>query len=442
MLPKKNKLIIIISCLVLVLLVGLIILLNDKTKYFKKITNETFATLEKITNVSENIPILTKGFKNISLEVKDNDNTNDTLNVALNVDNTNKYLELKGQVSNNNKETFNGSFIYQNGKTYIDEKNILKNTYHFDLDLTGCNGNENCTVSEFYLSNLIENSLSDTMADYTKVNKIVKSLKKVATSSFINKYVEVRKITNGSEKQTRYSYVLNKDSLKKFASKIDNNKTLKDDIFEVFGDILNNLGITKTNFKEKLLGVDGNIGTITITVINNKINKVVLNITNKIEITLKPNEDNNIMEIKTQDSTNGRIVYNNNTKAISVKLYDTDSNALELEFTSNNNKLQVDYSIYNETKKKMGTIINTTSTNEENTLAGTLNIKTNNLNANINYNISTDIKDKTNITNALEFNDLSEEEVNNITNNLKDALENGLVNKFFEAIKESLGILG
>ena len=438
---KKNKLIIIISCLILVLLVGLIVLLNDKTKYFKKITNETFTTLEKVTNVSKNIPILATGFKNISLEVKDNDNINDTLNIALNVDNTNKYLELKGQVNNNNTEKFNGSFIYQDGKTYIKENNILKNTYHFDLDLTGCDSNENCTVSKFYLSNLIENSLSDKTVDYNKVDKIVKSLKKITASSFINKYIEVRKITNGSEKQIRYSYVLNSKSLKKFANKIDSDKTLKDDIFLVLGEILNSLGITKTNFKEKLLGVDGNIGTITITVINNKINKVVLNITNNMEITVKPNEDNNIIEIKTQDSTNGRIVYNNKTKVVNVKLYDTNSNALELEFTNNDNKLQVDYSIYNKTKKKMGTIINTTSTNEKNTLAGTLNIKANNLNADINYVISSDIKDKTSISNALEFNDLSKEEVNNITSNLEDVLKNGLVNKFFEAIKESLGIL-
>ena len=438
---KKNKLIIIISCLILVLLVGLIVLLNDKTKYFKKITNETFTTLEKVTNVSKNIPILATGFKNISLEVKDNDNINDTLNIALNVDNTNKYLELKGQVNNNNIEKFNGSFIYQDGKTYIKENNILKNTYHFDLDLTGCDSNENCTVSKFYLSNLIENSLSDKTVDYNKVDKIVKSLKKITASSFINKYIEVRKITNGSEKQIRYSYVLNSKSLKKFANKIDSDKTLKDDIFLVLGEILNSLGITKTNFKEKLLGVDGNIGTITITVINNKINKVVLNITNNMEITVKPNEDNNIIEIKTQDSTNGRIVYNNKTKSIGVKLYDTNSNALELEFANNDNKLQLDYSIYNKTKKKMGTIINTTSTNEKNTLAGTLNIKANNLNADINYVISSDIKDKTSISNALEFNDLSKEEVNNITSNLEDVLKNGLVNKFFEAIKESLGIL-
>ena len=438
---KKNKLIIIISCLILVLLVGLIVLLNDKTKYFKKITNETFTTLEKVTNVSKNIPILATGFKNISLEVKDNDNINDTLNIALNVDNTNKYLELKGQVNNNNTEKFNGSFIYQDGKTYIKENNILKNTYHFDLDLTGCDSNENCTVSKFYLSNLIENSLSDKTVDYNKVDKIVKSLKKITASSFINKYIEVRKITNGSEKQIRYSYVLNSKSLKKFANKIDSDKTLKDDIFLVLGEILNSLGITKTNFKEKLLGVDGNIGTITITVINNKINKVVLNITNNMEITVKPNEDNNIIEIKTQDSTNGRIVYNNKTKVVNVKLYDTNSNALELEFTNNDNKLQVDYSIYNKTNKKMGTIINTTSTNEKNTLAGTLNIKANNLNADINYVISSDIKDKTSISNALEFNDLSKEEVNNITSNLEDVLKNGLVNKFFEAIKESLGIL-
>ena len=438
---KKNKLIIIISCLILVLLVGLIVLLNDKTKYFKKITNETFTTLEKVTNVSKNIPILATGFKNISLEVKDNDNINDTLNIALNVDNTNKYLELKGQVNNNNTEKFNGSFIYQDGKTYIKENNILKNTYHFDLDLTGCDSNENCTVSKFYLSNLIENSLSDKTVDYNKVDKIVKSLKKITASSFINKYIEVRKITSGSEKQVRYSYVLNSKSLKKFANKIDSDKTLKDDIFLVLGEILNSLGITKTNFKEKLLGVDGNIGTITITVINNKVNKVVLNITNNMEITVKPNEDNNIIEIKTQDSTNGRIVYSNKTKVMNVKLYDTNSNALELEFTNNDNKLQVDYSIYNKTKKKMGTIINTTSTNEKNTLAGTLNIKANNLNADINYVISSDIKDKTSISNALEFNNLSKEEVNNITSNLEDVLKNGLVNKFFEAIKESLGIL-
>lgn len=438
---KKNKLIIIISCLILVLLVGLIVLLNDKTKYFKKIANETFTTLEKVTNVSKNIPILATGFKNISLEVKDNDNINDTLNIALNVDNTNKYLELKGQVNNNNTEKFNGSFIYQDGKTYIKENNILKNTYHFDLDLTGCDSNENCTVSKFYLSNLIENSLSDKTVDYNKVDKIVKSLKKITASSFINKYIEVRKITNGSEKQVRYSYVLNSKSLKKFANKIDGDKTLKDDIFLVLGEILNSLGITKTNFKEKLLGVDGNIGTITITVINNKVNKVVLNITNNMEITVKPNEDNNIIEIKTQDSTNSRIVYNNKTKVMNVKLYDTNSNALELEFTNNDNKLQVDYSIYNKTKKKMGTIINTTSTNEKNTLAGTLNIKANNLNADINYVISSDIKDKTSISNPLEFNDLNKEEVNNITSNLEDILKNGLVNKFFEAIKESLGIL-
>lgn len=434
---KKNKLIIIIPCLIIILLIVIVLLLNNKVKYFKEVANSTFDIIENINKEAKKIPLFNNNFNDLTLNVKESNDTTEEINSNIHLDYQNKYLGLTGSILGNNKKV-NGIFTYQDEKTYFNLGNILSDNYEFNYDLTGCN-NDKCQDNKYYLSELLSNTLDNINVDNSNLDSI-KDLRKIVVNSFDKRYVDKRKITANKETYTRYSYVLNSYSLQKLVTKVDSDKTLKDTIFNIFGNVLSDLGITKDNFKEALLSDDTNFGTITLNVSKNKVTKVVLNIIDTIEITVNINDKNNVIEFK-NESVNGSITVSKENNNIKVKLFDTNSNAIDLDMTLKSDRQVIKYGIYGEKTKVLGTLTNTINNNSNDNITGILNIKNGNMDLNIDYQFKSQDDIITKITDAKKFDDLTETEIDNAIVTLEDALDTKLVNKIMKTLKELLEVV-
>lgn len=435
---KKNKLIIIIPCLIIILLVVTMLLLNNKVKYFKEVANSTFDVVENINKEAKKIPLFNNNFNDLTLNIKDSESQTEEINANIHLDYANKYLGLTGSISGNNKKV-NGSFTYQDEKTYFNLGDILSGNYEFNYDLTGCD-NDKCQDDKYYLSDLLSNTLDNVSTDNSNLDSAIKRLRKIVVNSFDKRYVDKRKITANKETYTRYSYVLNSYSLQKLVTKVDSDKTLKDAIFNVFGNVLSTLEITKDNFKEALLSNDINFGTITLNVSKNKVTKVVLNITDIIEIAVNINDKNNVIEFK-NESVNGNITVSKENNNITVKLFDTNSNAIDLDMTLKSDRQTIKYGIYGEKTKVLGTLTNTINTNSNDNIIGILNLKNSNMDLNIDYQFKNQDDIIAKITDAKKFDDLTDAEVDNALDTLEDALDTKLISKIMQTVKELLEVV-
>lgn len=439
---KKTKLLIImLGSGILLLLVFLF--LNNKVRYFKKVANTTFDTIENINQVTSSIPILNGNFHDLNVKIKDENVNEEALNFHLNLDYAHKYLKLEGSLLNKDNTILDTNFIYNDNKTYFNLGNILPGNYEFNYNLNECDDpteESSCLDEKYYLNDLLENIFNSKRVDNTNINNVLKKLRKIVVNSFDKRYIDKRKISINKETYTRYSYVLNSYSLQKLVTKIDSDKTLKDAIFNIFSPILNDLEITKDNFKEILLSSENNIGTITLNVSKNKVTKVVLNIIDTIEITVNINEKNKVIEFKNA-SANGTITLNKENNNIKLKLFDANSNAIDLDITLKNASQTIKYGIYGAQSKSLGVLTNEISTNNNDDIAGVLNIKNSNMNLNIDYQFKNQDNIITNITDAKKFTDLTEVEVDNALDTLENTLDTKLINKIIQTIKDLLGVI-
>ena len=430
---KKNKLIILIPIILVVILGIILICQNNKLKYFKEVTNSTFNLIENISEKTKKIPIINNNYNNIRLNLKDNNIAQEEINANLYLDYANNYLKLDGNIINNTNKIFDGSFIFQDNKTYFDLKNILEGTYEFNYDLTDCD-DETCKDSSYYLSDLLSNTINNMKINNSNLEGTIKTLRKTVLSSLDKRYVDKRKITTSNDTYTRYSYILNSYSLNKLITKIDSNTKLKDEIFNIFGSILNTLDITKSNFKEALLNNDTNLGTLTLNVKNNKIKKVTLNLTNNLELIVNINDKNNVIEYK-DATTNGTITYNKENNNIIVKLFDNNYNAIDLDMTLKSDRQVIKYGIYNDNKKTIGTLTNTIN-NSSDMVSGLLNIKTSDFDFDITYEFTNQNNEIHKITDFKKLDDLSEEQINEIITNFESTIDTKIVNKLMTSLEK------
>ena len=267
----------------------------------------------------------------------------------------------------------------------------------------------------------------------------IKTLRKTVLSSLDKRYVDKRKITTSNDTYTRYSYILNSYSLNKLITKIDSNTKLKDEIFNIFGNVLNTLDITKSNFKEALLNNDTNLGTLTLNVKNNKIKKVTLNLTNNLELIVNINDKNNVIEYK-DTTTNGTITYNKENNNIIVKLFDNNYNAIDLDMTLKSDRQVIKYGIYNDNKKTIGTLTNTIN-NSSDMVSGLLNIKTSDFDFDITYEFTNQNNEIHKITDFKKLDDLSEEQINEIITNFESTIDTKIVNKLMTSLEKIFDIV-
>ncbi len=126
------------------------------------------------------------------------------------------------------------------------------------------------------INDIIENSFLTPNINYNILKETESSLKKVMLKSLEKRYITKKNITtsinNKDTKVTKYSYVLNKSSLTSVINNINNNKSLKDNLFTLFN-YFASAGITKDSFKD-IIGTKDNFGTLNIYMIGNRIAKV------------------------------------------------------------------------------------------------------------------------------------------------------------------------
>lgn len=436
---KKNNYKILIGTLAILILGSILLITNNKTKYFKQLTNTTFDTLIKTATNIQNFPIIGKDYNDITLDLKDNKNPSESLKLTLNLDNTNNYLKLNGLLTNANKELFNGNFNYQNNKTYFNIANLTNGNYAFAYDLTECT-EEKCADSKYYLSDLIANSLTNSRVSNDDLKKILESLKKITASSFENRYVDKRKITTNNNTYVRYSYPLNGNSLNKLLTKIDKNSSLKSSIFTLFGSALNELGITQDNFKDILQDIDDNFGTLTLIVSQGKITKIALNIINGLAINITPTDTAINTQFTSSSGNDGIIIYNKTTNVYTFKLFNKYSNSLELEIRPENTKVTINYSVSDDKNKASGTITNPISADND-TFSGTLNLKNSYMNLDVAYKFANNNVDIPLITDSQDFADLTTANQEKIINQCEESIDTSLINNILKSFQEFASLL-
>ena len=436
---KKNNYKILIGTLAILILGSILLITNNKTKYFKQLTNTTFDTLIKTTNNIQNFPIIGKDYNDITLDLKDNKNPSESLKLTLNLDNTNNYLKLNGLLTNANKELFNGNFNYQNNKTYFNIANLTNGNYAFAYDLTECT-EEECADSKYYLSDLIANSLTNSRVSNDDLKRILESLKKITASSFENRYVDKRKITINNNTYVRYSYPLNGNSLNKLLTKIDKNTSLKSSIFTLFGSALNELGITQDNFKDILQDIDDNFGTLTLNVSQGKITKIALNIINGLAINITPTDTAINTQFTSSSGNDGTIIYNKTTNVYTFKLFNKYSNSLELEIRPENTNVTINYSVSDDKNKASGTITNTISADND-TFSGTLNLKNSYMNLDVAYKFANTNVDIPLITDSQDFANLTTANQEKIIGKCEESIDTSLINNILKSFQEFASLL-
>lgn len=418
---------IIIGSILLFLLLGLIVYinLNDKVKPFKMVITKSFDIMDKGVGTLKNAPDVMKD-NQVFLELSD---SKETINLNLGYSPKNKYIKLDGNLNNNDL-----TYIFKDNKSYL-KSTKLNNTYNINYQFKGCNDTE-CLDNAGSLDDIIASSFLTTNINYKDLNRTVTNLEKVFLKSIDKHYITKKKMTtsinNVDTKTTRYSYLLNKNSLSILLNNIDHNKTLKDDIFNLFGDSLNTLGITKDNFKN-IIDVEENIGTLNIyTTSYNNIAKVNLSLVNGVNITVNIEKDITTIDYTLSTEISGKITVNNNTKKTNITYYYKGNNAIELEISKENDTLHIDYNIYVSDNKYTGTITNRLENPNVDNFVGTLTIN----DITLKYDIKTtnDIE-KEDISTSVRYEEMSTEDALSLENIIKDIENDNLINTIINGIK-------
>ena len=397
---------IIIGSILLFLLLGLIVYLNlnDKVKPFKTVITKTFDYLDKGVDNLKNTPDLLSD-NNAFLELT---NSKETLNLNLDYSPKNKYIKLNGTLGNNNL-----TYYYLNNNSYLKSPS-LSNTYSINYNFKACN-EEECLDDAGNLNDIIDNSFLTTSINYNLLKDTETSLKKVFLNSLEKRYITKKSMTtsinNKDTKVTKYSYVLNKNSLTSIINNINNHKTLKDNLFTLFGSYFNSLGITKDNFKD-LIGTKDNFGTLNIyTTGYNNIAKINLTLTSGLNITINLDKDITTIDYTLSNDISGKITVNNTTHKTNITYYYKGNNSIILDISKSDKLLNIDYNIYVGDNKYTGTLSNEILEDSNNSFKGILKVN--------DISLKYDIKTIEAITKE-EINDYA----NDFTENDKTSLEN------------------
>ena len=419
--------IIIIGSILLFLLLGLIVFitLNDKEKPFKTVITKTFEVIDKGVDGLKNTPDFQSDNK-VTLDLTD---SKETISLNLDYSPKNKYIKLNGTLGNNNL-----TYYYENNNSYLKSPD-LSNTYSINYNFKACT-EEECLDNAGNLNDIIANSFLTTNINYKDLNRTVTNLEKVFLKSIDKHYITKKSMTtsinNVDTKTTRYSYLLNKNSLSILLNNIDHNKNLKDDIFNLFGDSLNAVGITKDNFKN-IIDIEDNLGTLNIyTTSYNNIAKVNLSLVNGVNITVNITKDITTIDYTLSTEISGKITVNNNTKKTDITYYYKGNNAIELEISKENNTLHIDYNIYVGDNKYTGTITNKLENPSNDSFTGTLTINDITLKYNI---VTTNDIAKEDISTSTKYEEITPEDALILENIIKDIENDNLINSIVNGIK-------
>lgn len=397
-LSKKQMLFIIIAAIIVIVgIIFLIIKITDKTVYYKNVINTSFNKittsineLDKITgnNTSFSDSIIVNG------DIQDN-----TSKVGIELKTNLKDKILQGKINYN---TYDLNYIYQDNKSYISSDSIFNNTYRIDSKLGSID-----------LDNILSNITIESSADTAELINTINSLKAIITSSLENKYISKKTtktiIDKTEESVTRYSYTLNKESLKKFLDKLNKNNNLKKKIINLVNTIAKDEVLTESNFRSELENKIIN-GTFNIYTQGSKVRKVSIYLVDFLNIDFTSNNGYDRVEFTNEKKSNNVIVnYNTNSKEYTISLFQKSSKRFDITFMMDND-INASYSVYTNNDKITGTI----------TVTDVMNIKNRKIKATINYNNKTftinctinknDSVSKMDVSNAITNGTPSEEE--------------------------------
>lgn len=397
-LSKKQMLFIIIAAIIVIVgVIFLIIKITDKTVYYKNVINTSFNKittsineLDKITgnNTSFSDSIIVNG------DIQDN-----TSKVGIELKTNLKDKILQGRINYN---TYDLNYIYQDNKSYISSDSIFNNTYQIDGRLGSID-----------LDNILSNITIESSADTAELINTINSLKAIITSSLENKYISKKTtktiIDKTEESVTRYSYTLNKESLKKFLDKLNKNNNLKKKIINLVNTIAKDEVLTESNFRSELESKIIN-GTFNIYTQGSKVRKVSIYLVDFLNIDFTSNNGYDRVEFTNEKKSNNVIInYNTNSKEYTISLFQKSSKRFDITFMMDND-INASYSVYTNNDKITGTI----------TVTDVMNIKNRKIKATINYNNKTftincainknDSVSKMDVSNAITNGTPSEEE--------------------------------
>ena len=426
---KKN-----ITIAIIILLVGLIIALLiyniNKTKVFKATVN----TLSN--NLIEGLDNKNIDFLNIDSPTRFNftfneeDDLNDKISLKLEADNKNNKLGL--DINYNSLYDIN---LYHDNNIYLKSNTLLDNIYQLNLDL-----NSNCEVNcDASLNDYIKTLTSSLTFNTSNLKDLVNMLNSKINKSFKGRYVSTSKesvtINDNKVKLKRYTYKLNKDSIKVLINNIDKNTILKDKLFSLFKNYFKRYNITTDNFKEIYNNINEK-GTFSVYEQNGTIKIVDIDWGEFLDLSVRPDGDKvNInvggdfiaLEFKLSiDKTNQEYLIN--VYNLGKLIYDINISKKDI--------LLLDIKLYHE--DKIYPIIITNKANKDGDITkGLLTLKYKDTTYDINYEIEKNITmNDYNFDNALSIKSIDEIDMTKINEAIEVISNSNLIKNLSNIVQE------
>lgn len=426
---KKNITIAIIILLV-GLIIGLLIYNINKTKVFKATVN----TLSN--NLIEGLDNKNIDFLNIDSPTRFNftfneeDDLNDKISLKLEADNKNNKLGL--DINYNSLYDIN---LYHDNNIYLKSNTLLDNIYQLNLDL-----NSNCEVNcDASLNDYIKTLTSSLTFNTSNLKDLVNMLNSTINKSFKGRYVSTSKesvtINDNKVKLKRYTYKLNKDSIKVLINNIDKNTILKDKLFSLFENYFKRYNITTDNFKEIYNNINEE-GTFSVYEQNGTIKIVDIDWGEFLDLSVRPDGDKvNInvggdfiaLEFKLSiDKTNQEYLIN--VYNLGELIYDINISKKDI--------LLLDIKLYHE--DKIYPIIITNKANKDGDITkGLLTLKYKDTTYDINYEIEKNIPmSDYNFDNALSIKSIDEIDMTKINEAIEVISNSNLIKNLSNIVQE------
>lgn len=426
---KKNITIAIIILLV-GLIIGLLIYNINKTKVFKATVN----TLSN--NLIEGLDNKNIDFLNIDSPTRFNftfneeDDLNDKISLKLEADNKNNKLGL--DINYNSLYDIN---LYHDNNIYLKSNTLLDNIYQLNLDL-----NSNCEVNcDASLNDYIKTLTSSLTFNTSNLKDLVNMLNSTINKSFKGRYVSTSKesvtINDNKVKLKRYTYKLNKDSIKVLINNIDKNTILKDKLFSLFENYFKRYNITTDNFKEIYNNINEK-GTFSVYEQNGTIKIVDIDWGEFLDLSVRPDGDKvNInvggdfiaLEFKLSiDKTNQEYLIN--VYNLGKLIYDINISKKDI--------LLLDIKLYHE--DKIYPIIITNKANKDGDITkGLLTLKYKDTTYDINYEIEKNITmNDYNFDNALSIKSIDEIDMTKINEAIEVISNSNLIKNLSNIVQE------
>ena len=423
--------------LIICLSTGYLYLVISSPKYvIKQSVIKAFKNVENfVPNQEQEKNIQFTSAIKIEENILGNKFADDTLNISCFYNNADKQFQLNGSILESDKMLVDGTILYTKEGAYIKSDSLLSNVY--DISNADCNSDDKfiCKLQEFYNTLTVDDGIN---SDNVSLNAAIISLKQAILDSISNDNVYRNKGTFKDENvnYNKYTFRLDKETIKSIYSKLDDNAkyylykivynffdnvSSVDDLEIALTDEMNNISdyleinIYTNGLFNKFMGLEvGNNSSFLYFDYDNTTNSLNLRLPKN---SLKLETTGNIAS-----KIDGSIYYKN--KVIATFSYAKDNDATIFNCKSNVLGMNININITNKLKDKQENLVGTLVVN--------VNLDTFIYKAEVSvsddYSLSNSITiDKLDTTGALMYNDMSQEEKDNVSAKLQE-----LYQTFFE----------